>query len=457
MTRVASSGRITNVPHVPRLRAFREAWALVHNPVAVMERYRAELGSTFTVHLGGARPAIVSTDPDFIHHALRDPSTYHVSTVRVDRMGEFQGQGLINSHGAAWVRKRRLLNRGVRPERLTELLPHQDRLLRDLLDRFDSQRDGGPADMHGLMIDLTSHMVARSVFGRRMTEAQIEHIVTGIRTVQALVLQQIFQPYLIPWNRVSGRTRRHQRIRAAADQIARDYIEERAKDPCDDGGDVLGMLLTTPTEETGEPMDNEQILTECMQFLVAGCETSPVALSWTFYLLGEHPRFIGEIRDEVDAVLGPGPVTFAGLHRLRLTRRVIDEAMRLYSPFWMFDRVAVEDDEIEGIRIPRGVMVLPFVHGVHHDPELWPNPEVFDPSRFEDDAVKQRHPSAHIPFGGGPRKCIGANMALLQMVLMLATFVRRYDFELANGEPVDFEPKMILHPKGAIPMNVRRR
>lgn len=449
--------RITNVPHVPRTRALREAWALVRNPVEVFERYSGEHGRTFSVHLGGARPAIVSRDPAFIHHALRDVTTYHVSTVRADRMAEFQGQGLINSHGKAWVRKRRLLNRTVRRERLTLMLPHQERLLHDLLNRFDAEAERASVDIHQLMIDLTSHMVARSIFGARMTDAQIDHIATGIRTIQHLVLQQIFQPYLIPWNRVSGRTWRCQRIRHAADQMARDYIRERAMDPGEDHGDVLGMLLTTPTEETGTPMDAEQILTECMQFLVAGCETSPVALSWTLYLLGRHPDFIRRIREEVDAVIGSRPITFESVHGLRLTRQVIDEAMRIYSPFWMIDRLAVADDEIDGVRIPRGVMVLPYIFGLHRDPALWPDPLVFDPSRFEDEAVASRHPAAHIPFGGGPRKCIGANVALQQMLLMVATFVRRYDFEPTSDREVEFQPRMILHPQGAIEMRVRRR
>ena len=449
--------RITNAPHVPRARALLDARAIVRNPVAVFERYRKELGHTFTLHMGGAKAAIVSTSPSFIHHALHtNTANYHVSTVRVDRMAEFQGQGLINSHGAAWLRKRRFLSQGFSRERLAALLPHQERVLEDLMARFDLAADRGSVDMHRLMIDFTSHLVGRSIFGKRMTDAQMEHIVTGIKTVQAFVLPQIFQPYLIPWFRISGQTRRFQRIRAAADQIAREYIEARGKGSDEGGGDLLELLLETPYDESGEPMSKEQILIECMQFLVAGSETSPVALSWTFYLLGKHPRFIGEIRDEVDAVLGSGPITLSGLHQLRLTRRVLDEAMRLYSPFWLIDRVAVEDDEIDGIHIPGGLMVLPYIYGLHRDPELWPDPEVFDPSRFEDEAVKNRHPSAHIPFGGGPRKCIGSNMAMLQMLLILAAFVRRYDFELVSADPVEIDPVMILHPKGAVEMRFRR-
>lgn len=448
--------RITNAPHVPRIRAFREAGALVRDPVRTFEGYRRELGRTFTLHLGGARPAIVSTDPDFIHHALHDTTRYHVSTVRVDRMAEFQGRGLINSHGATWLRKRRFLSQAVRRDRLSALLPDQERVLDELLAGFEAVADRRPVDMYRVMVDFTAHLVARSIFGRRMTDEQIDHIVTGIKTVQGFVLRQIFQPYLIPWFRLSGRTRRYQRIRQTADGIARRHIESRDRDPDEGGADILELLLRAPWDESGRPMDREQILTECMQFLVAGAETSPVALSWTFYLLGKHPRFIAAIRDEVASVLGSAPVTFSGLHRLRLTRCVIDEAMRIYSPFWMIDRVSVEEDEIEGIHVPKGVMVLPFIHGLHREPDLWPDPQVFDPGRFEAEAAKGRHPSAHIPFGGGPRKCIGSGMAILQMLLILAALIRRYDFELVGPGVVEAAPRMILHPAGPIEMKVTR-
>jgi cytochrome P450 len=450
-------GTITNAPHIPRVRALLDAPALVRNPVATFEKYRRELGHTFSVHLGGARPAIVSTNPSFVHEALHKTGTYHVSTVRVDRMAEFQGRGLINSHGAAWLQKRRFLSHTVHRERLEMLMPHQQRVLADLLTKLEQRlaTDPGPVDLHQLMTHVISHMVARSIFGARMTDDQIDQIIAGIRTVQGFVLRQIFQPYLIPWFRVSGRSSHYQRIRAAADQIARDYIRARSRSP-GNGGDILEMLLTTPYDESGEPLSDEQILIECMQFLVAGSETSPIALSWTLYLLARHPRFVREIRDEVESVFGSGPATLASLQRLRLTRRVVDEAMRLYSPFWMIDRVAVEEDEIEGIHIPRGVMVLPYIWGMHRDPRLWPDPEVFDPSRFEDEAVRSRHPSAHSPFGGGPRKCIGSNMAILQMLLVLAELIRRYDVQLASTQAVEIDPRMILHPKGPIAMWVRR-
>jgi len=449
--------RITNAPHVPRAEAFLDARAMVRNPVRVFEKYRQRLGPTFTVHLGGGKAAIVSADPSFVQHVLqKNWGNYHMSDVRVRRMGEFQGQGLINSHGKEWLRKRRFLGEGFRPDRLAELLPMQEQVLEDSLARFHLDDAPAQIDIYQLMVGLTFRMGAKALFGSRMTDSEIERMGFAISTIQEFILRQIVQPYKIPWFRISGQSRRHQRLRIETEQIARDYIAARRQAVGDEGRDLLKFMLETPYPDSAEPMSEEQILIESLQLLVASNETSTVALSWTLYLLGKHPHFIGKIRDEIDAVIGTGPITFKGLHQLHLTLRVLDEALRLYPSFWVIDRMAVGDDEINGIHVPAGLTVLTHIYGMHRNTDVWADPEVFDPSRFEPESKKNRNPFAHLPFGGGPRKCIGSNMALMQMLLILTVFIRRYDFELASAEPVEIDPMMILRPKGAIRMKVRR-
>ena len=204
-------------------------------------------------------------------------------------------------------------------------------------------------------------------------------------------------------------------------------------------------------------MTGEQLLIESMQLLVAGNETSPVTLTWTLALLARHPGWAERIRDEVEEVFGGGPVTLEGLHRLHVTLRVIDEAMRLYPPFWMIDRMALADDEVDGIRIPAGFTVVPYIYGTHRNPEVWRDPDRFDPDRFLAEAQRERHPFAHLPFGGGPRICIGSNLAILQMLLVLSAFVRRYEVELVGDAFPEIAPMMILRPGGGVPMHVRRR
>jgi cytochrome P450 len=197
------------------------------------------------------------------------------------------------------------------------------------------------------------------------------------------------------------------------------------------------------------------VLLESLQLLVAGNETSSNALTWIFYLLARHPKHILEIRDEVAAVIGENAIDYRHLHQLEGTVRVIDEALRLYPPFWMIDRIALMDDEIAGVHIPAGAMVIPYIFGTHRNPAHWQEVETFDPRRFEPGRSKDRHPFAYIPFGGGPRTCIGANMAMMQMLMIVVAFVRRYDFALATDEPVAIHPMMLLRPSGAVTMTFR--
>lgn len=448
-------GTITNAPHVPRMDAFLDSRDMIRNPVAVFERYRKRLGPTFTFHFGGAKPSIVSSDPDFIEHVLRgNRENFHKSDIQVERMVEFQGMGLVNSHGETWLRQRKLVAKGFKPSRLRTLLPMQLEVLDDLMDRFHSEAVAGPIDVHQQMVRFTLRMVGKSLFGRSMGEGELEQIGQTISTIQAFIVRQIVQPYKIPWFRMSGQSARHQRLRIDADQIVLRHIRDRRQGGSEEN-DFLKLLLETPYEDTGEPMSEAQVMIESLQLMVAGNETSSNSLAWVLYLLARHPEYIERIRAEIAEVNGDGPLTFEGIHGLTLTLQVLDEAMRLYPPFWMIDRIALKDDEVAGIQIPAGSMVIPYIYGAHRNTAHWSDPERFDPSRFEGDKRKSAHSYSYIPFGGGARYCVGKNMALMQMLMITAAIVRRYDFELEADEPVQMRPMMLLRPDGSIPMRFR--
>jgi cytochrome P450 len=449
-------GKFTNAPHVPRGRAFLDSRDMVRNPVDVFEKYRAELGPTFTFHFGGARRSVVSTDPALIQHVLLDNrDNYEKSDIQVERMVEFQGKGLVNSHGEAWFRQRRLVAKGFRQKRLAEVLPIQQDVLGELLVRFDQEAAMGPVDVHKHMVRLTLRLVGKSLFGRSMGEEELEQIGDTITEIQAFIVRQIVQPYKIPWFRISGQSERYQKLRRDADKIVLRHIQERRKD-LESDNDFLRILLETPYHDTGEPMGEGMALIESLQLMVAGNETSSNALTWVFYLLARHPEYIKQVRQEIATVIGDDAIDFKNLHQLELTLRVVDEALRLYPPFWMIDRIALEDDEVCGIHIPAGTLVIPYIYGTHRNPEIWTDAESFDPSRFESENRKERHTYGYIPFGGGPRICVGNNMAIMQILMIIVALVRDYDFELATDRPVGIQPMMLLRPEGAIMMKFKR-
>lgn len=448
-------GRISNAPHVPRGRALMDSRAMVRNPVAVFEKYRARLGPTFTVHFGAVKPAVVSTDPVVVEHVLRgNRDNYEKSDIQVERMVEFQGRGLVNIHGEAWMRQRKLLAQGFKRSHLTKLLPMQQDVLQELMSGFDHDAQQGPVDVHQQMVRFTLRLVGRSLFGQSMRDEELEQIGETISAIQAFILRQIVQPWKIPWFRFSGLAEKHQQLRRDGDAIALRHIRARLKQGLGDN-DFLRILLETPYHDTGQAMGEPLVLIESLQLLVAGNETSSNALTWIFYLLARHPKHILEIRDEVAAVIGENAIDYRNLHQLEGTVRVIDEALRLYPPFWMIDRIALKDDEIGGVHIPAGAMVIPYIYGTHRNPAHWQDVETFDPRRFERERRKERHPFAYIPFGSGPRMCIGSNLAVMQMLMIVVAFVKKYDFALTNDSPVAIQPMMLLRPSGAVTMKFR--
>jgi len=448
-------GRISNAPHVHRGRALLDSRDMVRNPVMVFEKYRARLGPTFTLHFGGVRPSVVSTDPVVVEHVLRiNRDNYEKSEIQVERMVEFQGKGLVNSHGEAWMRQRKLLAQGFKSSHLIKLLPMQQDVLQELMSGFDRDAQRGPVDVHQQMVRFTLRLVGKSLFGRSMRDEELEQIGDTISEIQAFILRQIVQPWKIPWFRFSGLAEKHQQLRRDGETIVLRHIQARLREGIGDN-DFLKILLETPYHDTGQPMGEPLVLIESLQLLVAGNETSSNALTWIFYLLARHPKHILEIRDEVAAVIGENAIDYRTLHQLEGTVRVIDEALRLYPPFWMIDRIALKDDDIGGVHIPAGAMVIPYIYGTHRNPAHWQDAETFDPRRFGPERRKERHPFAYIPFGGGPRICIGSNMAVMQMLMIVVAFVRKYDFALATDEPVAIQPMMLLRPGGAVTMKFR--
>ncbi len=448
-------GRISNAPHVHRGRAVLDARGMLRNCIAVFEGYRARLGPTFTVHFGGLIPAVVTADPVVIEHVLRaNQDNYEKSFIQAERMVEFQGAGVVNIHGEAWMRQRKLLAQGFKPNYLAKLLPMQRDVFDELMREFDQAAAQGPVNIRQQMVQFTLRMTGKALYGRSMPAKELERIGEIIHEIQNFVHRQIVQPWMIPWYRVSGESEKHQALRREGDAIALRHIRARLSEGLGEN-DFLRILTETPYHDTGRPMDEPMAMLESLQLLVAGNVTSTNALTWIFYLLARHPKYIGEIRDEVAAVIGENAMDWRNLHQLEGTVRVIDEALRLYPPFWMIDRIALGDDEVGGVRLPKGAMVIPYIYGAHRHPAHWQNVEAFDPSRFDSSRSKERHPFSYIPFGGGPRICLGNNMAVMQMLMIVAAFVRRYDFALVKNEPVGIDPSMMLRPRGVVSMKFR--
>jgi cytochrome P450 len=421
------------------------------NPVQVLSKYTELFGDTFRFYLGGIKEAIVTIDPAVIQHVLKtNADNYKKSDIQVKRMGHFLGKGLLTTHGEPWKTQRRLIQKGFDRKQLEALSSIMQDSLSESLRDFDRQVKVGPVDIYPHLMKMTFAMVARSLFGARLKDEDIDLVSHTICTVQEFIVRQTLQPYLNPWFEVSGELKRHDQMRVRADGILLEYIRRRRQEP--PGHDLLQTLMDARYND-GEGMSDALVLSESMQLLVAGHETSSNALSWLLYLLSSHPDCLERVRQEFDSVLGDAPLTFGDVMKFEFTTQVIYEALRLYPPFWMIDREAVADDRVGDVAIPAGSTVIVYTYGAHHAPRYWPNAENFDPERFTKANEKLQPPFTYLPFGGGPRGCIGGNYAMLQILMILSVVLRKYDFELTPGQTIEARPMVILRPKHGIRMS----
>jgi cytochrome P450 len=423
---------------------------MARNPVQVLSKYTQLHGDTFRFYFGGVKEAIVTTNPVVIQHVLKTNSeNYYKSEIQKKRMGHFLGKGLLTTEGEPWRTQRRLIQTGFERKQLEVLSSIMQDSLAESLQDFDRQARIGPVDIYPLMMKITFAMVGRSLFGARLKEEDISLVSLAISTVQEFMVRQTIQPYLNPWFAVSGELRKHWDMRSRAFGVLDEYLQRRRKEA--PGHDLLQILMDARYSD-GQGMPDELILSESMQLLVAGHETSSNALSWLLYLLSSRPDCVDEIRQEFDSVLGEKPLSFSDVPKFEFTTRAILEALRLYPPFWMVDRMALADDRAGDVAIPRGSTVVVFVYGVHHSPQYWENPESFDPERFTKAKEKLHTPFAHLPFGAGPRGCIGGNYAMLQILMILSVLLRKYDFRLVPGQTIAARPMVILRPEHGIQM-----
>ena len=251
-------------------------------------------------------------------------------------------------------------------------------------------------------------------------------------------------------------TRRVARDIDTLDRLIYEIIDER-RESGKFGDDLMGMLLAARDEETGEGMDGKQLRDEVITLLIAGHETTALLLTWFFYCLAKHPDVEAQIHDEVDRVLNGRLPTVEDIPMLGYTRQVIDETMRLYPPAYALSRFCNQKDSIGGYGLPENSVVTlsPFV--THRQPEFWPNPLAFEPERFAPQAGNGRHRFAYIPFGAGPRQCIGEGFALTEGILVAAAIAQRFRLRCPDNYTAELDPQITLHPKGGMPLAFESR
>lgn len=365
------------------------------------------------------------------------------------------GEGLVTSEGAMWQRQRKLSSPAFRPRAVASFTEAMGACTRDLGERWRGLGDGAELDVHDEMMRLTLRIVGMTLVSKDL-EGEARAFGEALSTVLEYINDVGGNPLAsILWI-PTAKNRRTLAARDTLDAVIQGIIDERRR-AGSGPGDLLDMLMAARDEDTGEGMDARQLRDELMTLVVAGHETTSNALSWTWYLLSQHPEHVQRLRAEVDEVLGDRLPTPEDLAKLEHTERVLKESMRVYPPVWAVEREPSEAVEVGGYRLPKGTMIGISPYVLHRDPQHWPDPERFDPDRFTPERSAGRPRYAYLPFGAGPRVCIGAGFALTEAKAILAMLVRRFDLERVPGQAVHMEPGITLRPKHGLRMRLRVR
>ncbi|AQL43779.1 cytochrome P450 [Halorientalis sp. IM1011] len=401
----------------------------------------------------GPLETYVVTDPAAIQRILvSDAANFEKPAFQDDALGDLLGEGLLLSEGETWRTQRDLANPAFEMSRLSGMA---DRIVDHAESMVDGWAAGDVIDAEEAMTGVTLNVILDLMMGVELEEARVEHV-----REQLEPLGKRFEPdpirFALPdWVPMPDDAEFEAAV-AELETVIDEIVRRRRDDIGREGDpdapmDFLSILLRA--RGRGEQTD-EQIRDEMMTMLLAGHDTTALTLTYTWYLLSEHPEVERRVHDELDAVLGDGRPTMADVRELEYTTWTIEEAMRLYPPVYTMFRSPTRPIEIDGYTVPAGTSIMLPQWAVHRSEEYWEDPETFDPERFSPERRTDRPRFAYFPFGGGPRHCIGKHLAMLEARSILATVADRYRLEFLGESPLDLLPTLTAHPRQEMSMRV---
>jgi len=450
------------------LRVAREVWRRgldVGSPIV-----RGIPGEDIACFHFNRRTTFVLKHPDYADHVLHAGVERYHKSIEYELLRAVLGLNLFTDEDESWRRHRMMINPVLRKRHLADLFDLMVDPIETFVAGYEAVPDERqPIEMTHAMTELTLDVVGSALFGHGMADLarRIGRTVTiGLRAGErAARLTILGNPPPIVARGTAGAIRHMpilpkslgmvQKVMTTIDDTVWGVIRERQENP-GRADDLLGLLLSIRDDE-GRPLPLKRVRDEACTFMLAGHETTANAMSWTWYLLALNQEARERMLAEVDEVLGGRRPTVEDIAKLPWTTACVLEAMRMFSPAWIVPRVCVEEDEIDGHRIPKGSTVIMPINTLHYDERFWDSPEVFDPTRFLPENARTHHRSAYLPFGGGRRVCAGQSFALMEVTLIAAMMSRSFTYELVPGSPVVPEATLTLRPRYGLKMVARRR
>jgi cytochrome P450 len=413
----------------------------------------------------GPRYSYTIFHPEYVKHILVDNNKNYIrNQFSNNLLKEILGLTLLTADGDDWLQRRRLLQPAFHRQRIAGFGGLITGSAAEMLARWAQHPADQPIDLAQEMMRVTLQVVGQALFSEDLLQESrgLAHSIEVGSSYFIYRLGRLFAPPLWLPTKVN---RAYLAARSAVLHVVPDMIAARRRliaqqGTADEAGrqaDMIDLLLDARDEETGAALSDEGLAQEIRMFIAAGHETTSNTLTWTLYLLSQHPAVEAKLQAEVDSVLDGRIPSMADLPALVYTKMVIEEAMRLYPAAWVLSRQSVEEDQLGEYRMPAKQGLAVPIYAVHRHPDFWEEPEQFDPERFAPARSATQARFAFMPFGGGPRQCIGAGFALTEAQLILAMIAQRYQPRLQPGYQVLPEPLITLRVKGGLPMRLVRR
>ncbi|WP_410623579.1 cytochrome P450 [Amycolatopsis sp. cmx-8-4] len=420
--------------------------------IGLMSEAVREYGDAVRVSIG-PKTLYIFNHPDHAKHVLADNAANYHKGIGYTEAKRALGDGLLTSEGALWKEQRRTIQPVFQHKRIAAQADVIIDEALSLVERLTAHRDSGaPVDVLTEVTALTLGVLGSTLLDTDLGAFDaVEH---SFEAVQDQAMFEMETLGMVPrWLPLKGQ----RAFRAGRDHLQHVVgllVEQRKAQPSATGDDVLTRLIASTAKETDKRVADRRMRDELVTLLLAGHETTASTVGWTLDLVSRHPEVRERLHEEAVAVYGDRRPAYEDLTRLRYTHMVLQEAMRLFPPVWILPRRALADDEVGGYHVPAGseVLICPYI--LHRHPRYWPEPDRFLPERFDPDVTSDRPRYAHIPFGAGPRFCVGNHLGMMEATFIISTLMRDLRFDTVPGFAVKPEPMMSLRLGGGLPLTV---
>lgn len=399
----------------------------------------------------GPQPIYLVSHPDYLQRILRDNhENYRKPDMFYSTVREVAQNGLGTSTGAFWLRQRRMIQPHLHRKQLVTLFSDMTDAISEVLTRWEPlAKDGLEVELSKQMADITINIITHTMFGKgTLPAAQVAEIGLRVSRIIKYIGETLYSSMLPKWAPIPGKRQFEQDRNATRETI--NQIVSKCRKEKETAASLIQMLINDVDEESHEQMTEQQLFDEVMNIFIAGYETTATALTWLGVVIYEHPDIFEKLRTEIDQVLGDGMPSFEDVFRLTYTRQVFMEIMRMYTIAPFLPRALNQADQLGQYHLPANALVFVFFHGVHHNPKVWDNPEVFDPERFTPENTAGRNPFAYVPFSAGPRKCAGEDFSLLEGPLVIAMMLQKYNMKVSPGQTFAARMGGTMHPRNGV-------